>query len=122
MSNKAAWAQNHQYYDEAAGPIEVTSTTLTIPDSISFAPLTNTGGQNVDFIDAEWSPGRVIEIFVVEGSSTITFRDNQAGTNIVLNGLTTACAEMSATSFRAWRDASGNKMWYANRAVFTIAS
>ena len=122
MGNKAAWSENQVFWPEGQPAISVTGTGIGVPDSAGFCPITAGSSQNVDIIDAEWSPGRVIEFWVVPGSSTITFRDNQAGTNIVLNGTSVAAATLSSISFRAWRDASGNKRWYQIRGAFTIAS
>ena len=122
MGNKTAWSQNMVRVPEAGGVVSVTGTRLHVPDSYGVCPITAASGQNVDIIDTEWALGRVIEFFVLPGSSAVTFRDNQTGTNIVVNGLTQACPELSSIQFRAWRDANGNKMWYQITSVFSISA
>lgn len=117
-SNKAARAAN------AYGEVEdvtITSTNLIIGPTSANVCVFAGSSQNIDRLETEWARGRRILIWAGPGSSGLTFRDNQAVTNLVVIGLTAAVGEFDNIEFIAERDASGNEMWYQCRAVTNIS-
>lgn len=115
--NKAANADNNHHWPPGKDTLLASSTVLAIPDSLGFVKVKATSGQNVDTLDTEWWEGRVINIWVEDGSSTITFRRNQTASNVYTTGLTLAVAARNAITFRAVRDTSGNKVWHQMTSV-----
>ena len=116
--SKAARAANAQSgFEEVA----VTGQTITIAAGTGSALLTASTGTSVDVINSQWIRGRRIFVKCSAGSSTVTFRDNQSGTNLVLIDLTSAVAADSSTAFVADLDASGNEMWVQCQTVSAIS-
>ena len=64
--------------------VEVDSTTLTLPVSTSNYIINAGSSQNVDVIDRSDVDGVRVVLVGQTGTSNITLRDNQSGTNIVL--------------------------------------
>lgn len=94
-------------------PITVDSTTISIPQYMMTAVLDVPSAQNVDNFDTDWHERRRLTIFNSPGSAAaVTLRDNQAGTNLVMNGTSQAIGAGDSMKFQAFRDSSGNKMWY----------
>lgn len=122
MGNKTAWSQNMVRVPEAGGVVTVTGARLHVPDSYGVCPIRSDSPVIVDIIDTEWALGRVIEFWVVPGSSAITFRDDQAGSNIELDGQDELYPALTSIQYRAWRDATGNKKWYQITPAFSILS
>lgn len=90
-------------------------TSLGIPEQFSRVLVDVSVAQNVDTFDTRWYQGREIIIMVSPGSAaTMTIRENQAGTNIVLasGAVTIALNAADIIRFVAEYDSSGNEMWY----------
>ena len=79
--------------------VDVTGGTFKLKKGITNYRITAGSATNIDVIssDGSWlEDGRRIRCLVATGSSTITFRDNQSGTNIALSGLTTAVGALDS--------------------------
>jgi hypothetical protein len=117
--NKAANSQNYHYWHDGEYlPIVPGVTTLTVPDSYSFAVIKNPGGFNtITNIDSEWWYGRVLEFTADPSSvSVVSFANLSggnpiAGTNLVVNAGAQPLVARSTIRFRAVRNAAGQRVW-----------
>lgn len=118
-TNQGARAHRMQGEPEA---ITADATTMAIGPSSSIVIATCTSAQNVDVIQTAWRHGRQIRVKSSAGSSAnITFRDDQAGTNIVLAGTSVALGANDSVEFMADYDASGNQMWVQSMGLCNIS-
>lgn len=95
------------------------STSLAIEDNAAYVQLLALAAQNIDVILTPWYEGREI-IFRSSAASTnnITWRSNQAGSNIKLaaSAVTLSLLPGGFIKFRAATDANGNEFWYQSAA------
>jgi len=98
------------------------ATTMVIDDSAYAVIATCTSSQNVDVISTAWYRGRQIRVKSAAGSSAnITFRDDQAGTNLILIGSVVALGAHDSVEFMADYDSSGNEMWVQSMGLCNIS-
>lgn len=102
--------------------ITLTASPLQIDAQTATAIVECDSATNVDSLQTQWVRGRRILIKSAAGSAnTMTFRDNQSGTNLVLNSTSVAVGTNDSIEFIADLSAAGAEMWYQIRGLADIS-
>lgn len=101
----------------------ISGTTLTFSGSMVNIRIVTGAAQNIDKIVSTWQEGRRIHVSADSGnaSNTVTLRDNQSGTNLVLKSTSVALGALDSVWLRADMDSSGNQIWVQDSEVCNIS-